>query len=156
MLNCMTNQSATYWSGLLFLEKNLTRIRVFDLLLTFGERKVNLPDYTSKSIDHLGLVSALCQELGTAECLDNQFLNQSEHRHISYGQLLVAMILNGLGFVSRTLHMFPDYFADKPVEHLLGAGIKPEHINDDAQVCCLDKLYEHGVSDLYQRKSFST
>ena len=66
------------------------------------------------------------------------------------------MILNGLGFVSRTLHMFPDYFADKPVEHLLGADIKPEHINDDAQVCCLDKLYEHGVSDLYQRKSFST
>lgn len=131
----------------------MTRIRVFDLLLTFGERKVNLPDYTSKSIDHLGLVSALCQELGIAEFIDNQFPNQSEHRHISYGQLLVAMILNGLGFVSRTLHMFPDYFADKPVERLLGADIKPEHINDDALGRCLDKLYEHGVSDLYQNLS---
>ena len=128
----------------------MTRIRVFDLLLTFGERKVNLPDYTSKSIDHLGLVSALCQELGIAEFIDNQFPNQSEHRHISHGQLLVAMILNGLGFVSRTLHMFPDYFADKPVERLLGAGIKQEHINDDALGRCLDRLYEHGVSDLYQ------
>ncbi len=114
---------------------------------------MNLPDYTSKSIDHLGLVSALCNELGVAEFIDNQIPNQSEHRHISYGQLLVAMILNGLGFVSRTLHMYPAYFADKPIERLLGAGIKAEHINDDVLGRCLDKLYEHGVSDLYQNLS---
>ena len=38
------------------------------------------PDYTSKSIDHLGLVSALCQELGIAKFIDNQFPNQSVHR----------------------------------------------------------------------------
>ena len=82
--------------------KNLTQIPDFDLLLTFGERKVNLPVYTSQSIDHLDLVSTLCQELGMAEFIDNQFPNQSEHRHNSYGQLLVAMTLNGLSFVSRT------------------------------------------------------
>lgn len=128
----------------------MTQIPDFDLLLTFGERKVNPPVYTSKSVDHLGLVSALCQELGIAEFIDNQLPNQSQHRHISYGQLLVAMILNGLGFVSRTLHMYPDYFADKPVERLLGTGIKSEHINDDALGRCLDKLYEYGVSNLYQ------
>lgn len=128
----------------------MTQIPDFDQLLTFGERKVNLPAYTSKSVDHLGLVSALCQELGIAEFVDSQLPNQSQHRHISYGQLLVAMILNGLGFVSRTLHMYPDYFADKPVERLLGTGIRSEHINDDALGRVLDKLYEHGVSSLYQ------
>ena len=120
---------------------------------------MNLPEYTSKSIDHLGLVSALCQELGIAEFIDNQFPNQSEHRHISYGQLLVAMILNGLGFVSRTLHMFPDYFADKPVERLLGADIKPEHINDDALGAVWISYMNTGFRifiRIYQRKSFST
>ncbi|RUR19719.1 DUF4277 domain-containing protein [Legionella sp. km535] len=80
--------------------KNLTQIFDFDLLLTFGERKVTLQAYTSKSVDHLDLVSALCQGLGIAEFVDHQLPNQSQHRHISYGQLLVAMILNGLGFVS--------------------------------------------------------
>jgi transposase len=89
---------------------------------------VNIQDYTSKSIDHPGLVSALCQELRIAEFIDKQFPNQSEHRHISYRQLLVSMILNGLGFVSRTLHMYPAYFADKSVERLIGVGIKPDHI----------------------------
>lgn len=106
--------------------------------------------YQTKSIDHLGLVAGLCKELGIAEFIDEHLPNQSELRHISYGQLVISMILNGLGFVSRTLHMFPDYFADKPVERLLGEGIKAEHINDDALGRCLDKLYELGVSTLYE------
>jgi hypothetical protein len=46
--------------------------------------------------------------------------------------------------------MVPDYFSDKPVERLIGAGIKAEHINDDALGRLLDKLYELGVSELYQ------
>jgi len=122
----------------------------FDLLLTFGNVKMSTSNYTTKSLDHLGLVAVLCKELGIAQFLDDKIPNQSEHRHISYGQLLVAMILNGLGFVSRTLHMVPDYFAEKPVERLLGSGIKAEHINDDALGRLLDKLYKMDVSSLYQ------
>lgn len=51
---------------------------------------------------------------------------------VSHGETLVAMIINGLGFHSRTLHMFPQFFADKPTECLLRPGIVPEHLNDDA------------------------
>ena len=65
------------------------------------------------------------------------------------------MILNGLGFVGRTLHMYPEYFKDRPVERLLGKGIKAEYINDDALGRCLDQLYETGVSEIYQRLSTS-
>lgn len=134
----------------------MTRISYFDLLLTFGGEKMsNEVKYTTKSLDHLGLIAVLCKDLGIAEFIDNRIPNQSTHRHISYGQLLVAMILNGLGFVSRTLHMVPDYFSDKPVERLLGPGIKAAHINDDALGRLLDKLYELGVSNLYQELSES-
>lgn len=128
----------------------MTRIPYFDLLLTFGGIKVNVADYTTKSLDHLGLVSVLCKELGVAAFIDEQIPKQTSQSHITHGELLVAMILNGLGFVSRTLHMVPDYFAEKPVERLIGPGIKAAHINDDAIGRCLDKLYEHGVSSLYQ------
>jgi transposase len=119
----------------------LTRIPYFDLLLTFGGIKVNVADYTTKSLDHIGLVSVLCKELGVAEFIDERIPKQSTQSHITHGELLVAMILNGLGFVSRTLHMVPDYFSEKPVERLIGPGIKAAHINE---------LYEHGVSSLYQ------
>ena len=106
--------------------------------------------YSTKGLDHLGLVAGMCQELGVAEYFDQAHPNQSEHRHISCGQLVISMLLNGLGFVGRTLHMYPEYFAEKPVERLIGEGIKAEHINDDALGRCLDQLYETGVSELYQ------
>lgn len=106
--------------------------------------------YSTKALDHLGLVAAMCQELGVAKFFDNAHPNQSEHRKISCGQLVVSMLLNGLGFVGRTLHMYPEYFAGKPAERLLGEGIKAEYVNDDALGRCLDQLYETGVSELYQ------
>jgi len=106
--------------------------------------------YSTKGLDHLGLVAGMCQELGVAEFFDQAHPNQSEHRKISCGQLVVSMLLNGLGFVGRTLHMYPEYFSERPVERLIGEGLKPEYINDDALGRCLDQLYETGVSELYQ------
>ena len=109
--------------------------------------------YSTKGLDHLGLVSGMCKEIGIAKIIDDAHPKQSLDKHISYGKLVEAMILNGLGFVGRTLHMYPEYFAERPVERLLGKGIKAEHINDDALGRCLDQLYETGVSDLYQTLS---
>lgn len=77
-----------------------------------------------------------------------------QHQHkVSHGEALVAMILNGLGFHSRTLHMFSDFFADKPTERLIGPGVLAEHLNDDVLGRCLDALYEADVSLLYQALS---
>ena len=51
-----------------------------------------------------------------------------------------AIILNGSGFFGRTVHMYPEYFIERPVEHLLGKGIKAEYINHDALGRCLELL----------------
>ena len=127
----------------------MTRDLIFDLLLPFGIRKMSDISYSSKNIDHLGLVAGLCKDLKLAETLDSLLPAQSPQKKMTYGQSLVAMVLNGLGFTGRTLHMYPDYFSDKPVERLIGKGIESTHINDDALGRCLDALYENNVSDLY-------
>jgi len=111
--------------------------------------------YATKGLDHLGLISGMNKELGIAKLIDKALPQQSDDKLISYGLLVEAMILNGLGFVGRTLHMYPEYFKDRPVERLLGKGIKAEYINDDALGRCLDQLYETGVSDIYQTLSAS-
>lgn len=103
--------------------------------------------YSTKGLDHLALVLGMCKNIGIVKFIDAAHPNQSQDKHISYAQLVEAMILNGLGFVGRTLHMHPEYFADRPVERLIGKGIKAEHINDDALGRCLDQLYEAGVSE---------
>ncbi len=105
--------------------------------------------YSIKNLEHLGLVSGMCKEIGIAKLIDQAHPKQTKDKKISYGQLVEAMILNGLGFTGRALHMYSEYFADKPVERLIGGGIKAEFINDDALGCCLDQLYETGVPGLY-------
>lgn len=60
------------------------------------------------------------------------------------------MLINGLGFTGRPLHMYSEYFESKPLERLLGEGISADDINDDALGRCLDALYDKGVSSLYQ------
>lgn len=108
------------------------------------------PPYTTKRIDHLGLVAGMCKELNLAQQIDNILPDKRDDKCLSYGQLVVAMILNGLGFAGRTLHMYPEYFEDKPIERLIGQGIEASNINDDALGRCLDQLYESGVSKVYQ------
>ncbi len=59
------------------------------------------------------------------------------------------MVLNGLGFANRRLYLTPHFFANKPTEHLLGEGVKPEVLNDDTLGKSLDALHDYGVSELY-------
>jgi len=59
--------------------------------------------------------------------------------------------VNGLGFVSAPLYLFCEFFQGKPVEHLLGAGITAEHLNDDRLGRVLDALFEYGTTAFFLR-----
>jgi len=70
-------------------------------------------------------------ELGIGNLLDRMIYQDEEKRVVSIGQAVKAMVLNGLGFANHTLYLMPRFFQNKPLERLFGAGIKPEHLNDD-------------------------
>ena len=107
------------------------------------------PCYRSQTLGHLGLVAGMFDELGIGEILDRVIVQDRTQRLVSVGQAVKAMVLNGLGFVNRTLYLTPAFYADKPIERLLGAGIRPEHLNDDTLGRVLEALYEHDVTGLY-------
>jgi transposase len=104
-------------------------------------------EYQIERLDHLGIVAGVCEEAGIAEWLDKQA--GEDRRSVSVGKATVAMILNGLGFSNRQLYLVPQYFENKPVEHLLGAGITADMLNDDCLGRTLDWLYEHDVTTLF-------
>ena len=84
----------------------------------------------------------MVDELGLEELLIDTLIPQDQQqRHVSVGKCVKAMILNGLGFANRTLYLMPHYFKDKPVERLLGEGIKAEYLNDDVFGRALDDIY---------------
>lgn len=102
--------------------------------------------YQSQTLDHLGLVAAMYDELGIGEVLDRLL---PPRRHVSVSQAVKAMILNGLGFVDQRLYLTPSFFEDKPTARLVGPGIKAEQLNDDTLGRTLDELYQQGVTEVY-------
>lgn len=103
--------------------------------------------YVNERLDHLGIVAGVCQEIGLAAWLDAQ--DERSHERVSVGTATVAMILNGLGFSNRQLYLVPQFFADKPVETLLGPGITAADLNDDCLGRTLDWLYAHDPTTLF-------
>jgi transposase len=104
-------------------------------------------EYQTERLDHLGIVAGVCREAGIAEWLDKQA--GENRRDVSVGTAVVAMILNGLGFANRQLYLVPQFFANKPVEHLLGEGITADMLNDDSLGRALDWVYEHDPTTLF-------
>ena len=104
-------------------------------------------NYVNERLDHLGVVAGVCEEIGLAAYLDR--LAGETNRHVSIGTVTVAMILNGLGFSNRRLYLVPQFFANKPVEHLLGPGIEAADLNDDCLDRTLDWLYAQDPTQLF-------
>ena len=110
---------------------------------------MSAPQPVIKRLDHLGLIAAFCHEIGLPRFIDRAIPKLSDH-HVSHGDAVLAMVLNGLGFHSRTLHMFSDFFQTKPVAKLLAKDIQAEHLTDDVLGRTLDALFEADVSVMYQ------
>ena len=110
----------------------------------------NCMNITTKSLSHLGLVSETFDELGIADLIDSS-MPKSRNHHLSHSTVIKAMCLNGLGFNESRLYLYSSYFENLPTERLLGKGILPEHINDDVLGRTLDKIYEHGCTELFNK-----
>src|SRR5215471_17279543 len=104
-------------------------------------------EYVNERLDHLGIVAGVCQEIGVAAWLDA--LEPGNRQQVSVGTATVAMLLNGLGFSNRQLYLVSQFFANKPIEHLLGPGVTAEMLNDDCLGRTLDWLYAHDLTKLF-------
>ncbi len=107
-----------------------------------------LTEIEIKNINHLGIVAGIIDELELVNII-NQELVRDEQEIVNSGEIVKAIILNGLGFVSQPLYLFPKFFEDKATEHLLGKGILPEHLNEHKIGRVMDKLYNYGLSELF-------
>ncbi len=107
-----------------------------------------LEEIQVKNLDHLGIVAGLVDEIGIVEIV-NQKLGIDVREKISAGMVVKSIIINGLGFVSRPLYLFSQFFEDKAIGKLLGEGIKPDYLNDDKIGRVLDELYKYGLNSLF-------
>ena len=91
-----------------------------------------MPTPYTNTLEHHGLVAGFFHDIRFADIIDKALGGSSSERHVSCGQLLTAMVLNGPCFTGRTLNIYNEYFKDKPLDRFIGECVLPEHINDDA------------------------
>lgn len=113
-----------------------------------------LSTYTTQDLGHLGLVAGMCHELKIAETIDR--LLPPTEKQVSHGTAVCAMVLNGLGFVNQRLYLVPSFFTNKPVERLLGEGVRAEQLNDDTLGRTLDALHDADPTTVYASLSAQT
>lgn len=101
-----------------------------------------------KNLNHLGIIAGIIDEIGLVEIINKQ-LGESRSEIVSSGIVIKAIIINGLGFISKPLYLFPQFFSDKATAHLLGKGMKAENLNDDRIGRVMDKCYQYGISELF-------
>jgi len=109
----------------------------------------------TQNLDHLGLVAGMCDEIGLVDAIDAACGQQAKNKHLTYGECVKSMILNGLGFVGRTLYLYSEYFEDKPTDLLIGPSVEHQHIDDNVLGRTLDRLFQIGVTDLYTKIALS-
>ena len=102
-------------------------------------------EYGTERLDHLGIVAGICKQIELAKVIDESLPTPSG-RKVSCGQATVAMVLNALGLTGRALYLMPEYMSNKPVELLVGEGLKAEDFNDDTLGRGLDELFQAGVT----------
>ena len=101
-----------------------------------------------QTINHLGIIAGIIDEIGIVEIINEQ-LGIKPQEKINNGIIVKSIILNALGFVSRPLYLFTQFFDDKATEHLFGEGIVAEDFNDDKIGRVMDKLYQFGLTKIF-------
>ena len=107
-----------------------------------------IEEITVENLDHLGIVAGLIDEIEIVELI-NQKLGVDNREKIATGQVIKALILNGLGMVSRPLYLFSQFFEDKAIEKLNRTGINSEYLNDDKIGRVMDDIYKLGLTNLF-------
>jgi len=100
------------------------------------------------TIGHLGIVAGMFDKLEIGKYIDEE-LPKTRHHHISHGVAVKALTMNGLGYTESRLSLVPEFYEDIATERLLGAGIKPEHLNEYALGETLDAIAAYGPTRLF-------
>jgi transposase len=103
--------------------------------------------YRSKNLDHLGIVSQICDEIGIVEIID-KILPPDSSMKISHGECIKLMVINGLGFTSRPLYLEAQFFSSRPVNRFLMKDCEFA-INDDRLRRTLDRIFASGCDPLF-------
>ena len=87
--------------------------------------KIMTISYSTKSLDHLGLISGMCKDIGIAKFIDDAHPEQSQDKHVSYGQLVETMIFEWPWFCWQNTALLMIWTLP-PIDYTCSGALKKE------------------------------
>jgi len=131
-------------------EQKLSKIFFYLLVKinTFFKENRMKEKYGSKNLDHLGIVSQICDEIGIVEIID-KLIPPEQSMKLSHGECIKLMVINGLGFTSRPLYLEAQFFSSRAVDRFLKKQCEGGAINDDRLRRTLNEIFAFGCDPLF-------
>ena len=103
-----------------------------------------------ESVDHFGLVAALCHDCDLVEHINKRVQSSQTQRNVSVGHAVMAMIINGLGYSKRRLYLSSQFYQNKPIDKLLQTtDISAEDLTEHALSTALDAIADYDETKLF-------
>jgi transposase len=113
-----------------------------------SSRRVESSLKRTRFVGHLGLMVGVFRELEIDKLIDEKLPKERDH-NIPHSVCILAMVLNGLGFIGQRLYLFPDFFKNLSTERLFGEGVTKENLNQYAIGETLDRIVKYGPTKLF-------
>ncbi|MCC4765715.1 DUF4277 domain-containing protein, partial [Methanosarcina sp. DH1] len=88
-------------------------------------RRVESSIKRTSFLGHLGLIAGVFRELEVDKLIDEKLPKERDHK-VPHSVCILAMVLNGLGFIGQRLYLFPDYFRTISIGRLFGDSVTQE------------------------------
>lgn len=112
------------------------------------EKDIEMEILSTKRLDNLGIVMGTLREFGIIDLIDKKVGTDNQH-NVSTGEAVAAMVMNGLGFVSRPLSLTPQFFQTKALDVLFSHEIDPHELNRHRLGRALDDIHAYGCELLF-------
>ena len=112
------------------------------------ESEAEMEILCSKRLDNLGIVMGTLKEFGIIDLID-QKIGKEDQQNVSTGEAVAAMVMNGLGFVSRPLSLTPQFFQTKALDILFSRDLDPAELNRHRLGRALDDIHSYGCELLF-------
>ena len=112
------------------------------------EKDAEMEILCTKRLDNLGIVMGILREFGIIDLID-QKIGKDDQQNVSTGEAVAAMVMNGLGFVSRPLSLTPQFFQTKALDILFSRELDPDELNRHRLGRALDDIHAYGCELLF-------
>jgi transposase len=113
-----------------------------------SSRRVESSLKRTRFLGHLGIIAGVFRELEVDKLIDEKLPKERDH-NIPHSVCILAMIINGLGFIGQRLYLFPDFFKNISTERLFGDGVTREDLNQYVIGETLDRIVKYGPTKLF-------